>query len=184
MPRSPFENRPTTMPRFLEVLLVVLTAPIWVSLFLLVAGLIRCIDGAPVFFRQVRPGWQARPFTLVKFRTMRPGTESDALRTTRLGALLRATSLDELPELIHVLTGEMALVGPRPLLMEYLNEYTPEEMHRHDVRPGITGWAQVHGRNAILRAEKVKYDLEYVAQRSFLMDCRILLMTLFHLKGN
>jgi sugar transferase EpsL len=115
---------------------------------------------------------------------MREGSESDAERTTKLGAFLRASSLDELPELLHVLSGKMALVGPRPLLMEYLAEYTEAEHHRHDVRPGITGWAQVHGRNAITRAEKVQYDLEYVANRSFLLDCRILLMTLFHLKGN
>lgn len=172
------------MPRFLELLLVLLTAPLWLPLLGVLAGIIACVDGRPVFFRQERPGWHAEPFTLVKFRTMRPGTASDDERTTRLGAFLRKTSLDELPELLHVLSGKMALVGPRPLLMAYLDDYTEAEMHRHDVRPGITGWAQVHGRNAITRAEKVQYDLEYVQKRSILMDCRILYRTLFHLKGN
>jgi lipopolysaccharide/colanic/teichoic acid biosynthesis glycosyltransferase len=172
------------MPRVIEVLLVLLTAPLWMPVFGLLTLLIRCIDGKPVFFRQERPGLHGHPFTLVKFRTMRAGTESDDVRTTRLGAFLRATSLDELPELFHVLSGKMSLVGPRPLLMAYLEEYTEAEHHRHDVRPGITGWAQVHGRNAITRAEKVQYDLEYVAKRSFWFDCRILLMTLFHLRGN
>lgn len=172
------------MPRALELLIVLLAAPLWLPTLAILAVLVRCFDGKPVFFRQVRPGLHGEPFTLVKFRTMREGSESDAERTTKLGAFLRASSLDELPELLHVLSGKMALVGPRPLLMEYLSEYTEAEHHRHDVRPGITGWAQVHGRNAITRAEKVKYDLEYVAKRSFLLDCRILLMTLFHLKGN
>lgn len=172
------------MPRCLEFLLVLLTAPLWGTALGVIALLIRCIDGSPIFFRQVRPGLYGKPFTLVKFRTMRDGPESDAERTTRFGAFMRASSLDELPELLHVLSGKMALVGPRPLLMAYLDEYTEEEHHRHDVRPGITGWAQVHGRNAITRAEKVQYDLEYVAKRSFLFDCRILLMTLFHLRGN
>ena len=172
------------MPRSLELLIVLLAAPLWLPLLAVLIVLVACIDGRPVFFRQVRPGLHAQPFTILKFRTMRPGGESDDVRTTRLGAFLRKASLDELPELLQVLSGKMALVGPRPLLMEYLNDYTEEEMHRHDVRPGITGWAQVHGRNAITRAEKVQYDLEYVAKRSFWMDCRILLMTLLHLKGN
>lgn len=172
------------MPRLLELLIVFLAAPLWVPLLLVLAILTRCFNGSPVFFRQVRPGLHGAPFTIIKFRTMRDGPESDAERTTRFGAFMRATSLDELPELLHVLSGKMALVGPRPLLMAYLDEYTEEEHHRHDVRPGITGWAQVHGRNAITRAEKVQYDLEYVAKRSFLFDCRILLMTLFHLRGN
>jgi len=159
------------MPRALELLLLLITLPLWGVLILLIA-LILAFD-RPIFFVQMRPG-----------RTMRPGEEPDAERLTRFGRFLRATSLDELPELLNVLRGEMALVGPRPLLMEYLKEYTPEEQHRHDVRPGITGWAQVHGRNAISRAEKVRYDLEYVARRSLWFDLRILAMTLFHLRGN
>lgn len=163
---------------------VLITAPMWLTVMGILAIVVRLCDGKPVFFRQQRPGLKGHPFTLVKFRTMRYGVESDAERTTRLGAFLRASSLDELPELLNVLRGEMALVGPRPLLMEYLDDYTEEEAHRHDVRPGITGWAQVHGRNAITRAEKVQYDLDYIRRRSFWFDCKILLMTLFHLRGN
>lgn len=170
------------MPRWLELVLVWGTLPLWGGAILLLA---LCLCGnRPIFFRQRRPGLHGRPFTLVKFRTMRPGPEPDEARVTRVGRFLRATSLDELPELLNVLRGEMALVGPRPLLMAYLSEYTPEEMHRHDVRPGITGWAQVHGRNAITRAEKVRYDLDYIARRSTLFDFRILAMTLLHLRGN
>lgn len=172
------------MPRIIELLIVLLAAPLWLPLFGIVALLILCVDGRPIFFCQQRPGLHAQPFTILKFRTMRAGSESDDVRTTRLGAFLRSASLDELPELLQVLTGKMALVGPRPLLMAYLDEYTEAEHHRHDVRPGITGWAQVHGRNAITRAEKIQYDLEYVAKRSFRMDCKILLMTLLHLRGN
>lgn len=171
------------MPRALELALVLLTAPLWVALMGLVA-LALLPGGRPLLFLQRRPGLHGRPFTILKFRTMRPGPGTDAERVTRVGRILRATSLDELPELINVLRGEMALVGPRPLLMEYLAEYTPAERHRHDVRPGITGWAQIHGRNAIDRAEKICYDLEYVARRSTAFDFRILFLTLFHLKGN
>lgn len=171
------------MPRALELLIVLLTAPLWGCLMGAVA-LVLLPGGRPLLFRQVRPGLHGRPFTILKFRTMRPGPGTDAERVTRMGRILRATSLDELPELINVLRGEMALVGPRPLLMQYLAEYTPAEHHRHDVRPGITGWAQIHGRNAIDRAEKIRYDLEYVARRSTAFDFRILFLTLFHLKGN
>lgn len=170
------------MPRALELLLVLLTFPLWGTAVGIVALL--HLGDRPIFFRQERPGLHGRPFTLLKFRTMRPGEEPDEERLTPLGRFLRATSLDELPELFNVLRGEMALVGPRPLLMAYLAEYTPEEHHRHDVRPGITGWAQVHGRNALTRDEKVQYDLEYVARRSVWLDCKILWLTLFHLKGN
>ena len=170
------------MPRALELLLVLITLPLWGAAILLIA-LVLAFD-RPIFFRQERPGLYGRPFTLIKFRTMRPGPESDAERLTRLGRFLRATSLDELPELLNVLRGEMALVGPRPLLMAYLAEYTPAEHHRHDVRPGITGWAQVHGRNAITRADKVRYDLDYIARRSTAFDFYILFLTLFHLRGN
>lgn len=170
------------MPRWLELFLVLGTLPLWGGAVALIA---LCLSfDRPVFFRQTRPGLGGRPFTLIKFRTMRPGTGPDAERITRVGRFLRLTSLDELPELLNVLRGEMALVGPRPLLMEYLAEYTPEQMRRHDVRPGITGWAQVHGRNALARAEKIRYDLEYVARRSMAFDFRILLMTLLHLRGD
>ncbi len=171
------------MPRALELALVLLSSPLWLAAMGVVA-LALLPGGRPLLFRQRRPGLGGRPFTILKFRTMRPGPGTDAERVTRVGRVLRATSLDELPELINVLRGEMALVGPRPLLMAYLAEYTPEERHRHDVRPGITGWAQVHGRNAIPRAEKIRYDLEYVARRSTALDFKILFLTLFHLKGN
>ncbi len=170
------------MPRWFELALVLVTLPLWGGAMLLIA-LLLCTQ-RPIFFRQVRPGLHGAPFTLIKFRTMRPGTEPDAERITPLGRWLRASSLDELPELLNVLRGEMALVGPRPLLMEYLREYTPAEHHRHDVRPGITGWAQIHGRNAITRTEKIRYDLDYIAKRSTLLDLRILVQTALHLKGN
>lgn len=169
------------MPRALELLLVLITFPLWGSLILILVLLLW--PNRPVFFRQVRPGLQGKPFTLVKFRTMRDGPEPDEERMTRAGRFLRKTSLDELPELFHVLSGKMALVGPRPLLMEYLEIYTPEEHHRHDVRPGITGWAQVHGREMTDLKTKVALDLEYVKNRSFAFDVKILFLTLFHLKG-
>jgi lipopolysaccharide/colanic/teichoic acid biosynthesis glycosyltransferase len=145
---------------------------------------VRVSIGSPVLFRQVRPGLGGRPFTMVKFRTMRDARDADGKplpdteRMTRLGALLRGTSLDELPELWNVLRGEMSLVGPRPLLMEYLPLYTAEQSRRHEVRPGVTGWAQVNGRNAISWEEKFRLDLWYVDNQSFWLDLRILLVTL------
>lgn len=172
------------MPRALELLLVIVTLPLWGALILLTALTVLLTEGRPVFFRQVRPGLGAKPFTLIKFRTMRPGEEPDAERMTRVGRFLRRTSLDELPELINVLRGEMALVGPRPLLMAYLAEYTPEEAHRHDVRPGITGLAQINGRTDIPRDEKIRWDLKYIRERSTWLDFSILFRTVFHLKGS
>src|SRR5205814_3787208 len=138
----------------------------------------------PIFFRQIRPGQHGRPFTLIKFRTMSEvkdgGAEpsADASRLTRLGRFLRSTSLDELPEMMNVLKGEMSLVGPRPLLMEYLPRYTPEQARRHEVRPGITGWAQVNGRNAITWKRKFELDVWYVEHHSLYLDVRILMRTL------
>jgi sugar transferase EpsL len=140
--------------------------------------------GSPVFFRQTRPGLNGQPFALLKFRTMRDADDAegnllpDAARLTRLGAFLRSTSLDELPELWNVLRGEMSLVGPRPLLMEYLPLYTPEQARRHEVRPGITGWAQVNGRNALRWEDKFRLDVWYVDHRSLWFDIRILVLTL------
>ncbi len=151
---------------------------------LVLAGLIRRKLGSPVLFRQVRPGLDGKPFEMVKFRTMtdeRGGDGAllpDAQRLIPLGRLLRASSLDELPELWNVLKGDMSLVGPRPLLMEYLPLYTPEQVRRHEVRPGITGWAQVNGRNAISWEEKFALDVWYVDHRSLWLDLRILWMTL------
>jgi lipopolysaccharide/colanic/teichoic acid biosynthesis glycosyltransferase len=144
---------------------------------------VRVALGAPVLFRQRRPGRDGRPFTLVKFRTMRDAVDAngraleDAARLTRFGSLLRATSLDELPELWNVLRGDMSLVGPRPLLMEYLPRYTATQQRRHDVRPGITGWAQVNGRNATSWEERLAQDVWYVEHQSFALDLRILLRT-------
>ena len=139
--------------------------------------------GSPVLFRQTRPGLHGKPFQMVKFRTMTDACGPDGTllpdseRLTPFGRWLRATSLDELPELWNVLKGDMSLVGPRPLLMEYLPLYTPEQARRHEVRPGITGWAQVNGRNALSWEEKFRLDVWYVDNRSFWLDLRILWLT-------
>ena len=149
----------------------------------LIAWQVRRKLGSPVLFRQVRPGLHGQPFEMVKFRTMTDerGADGallpDAQRLTPFGRFLRASSLDELPELWNVLKGEMSLVGPRPLLMEYLPLYTPEQARRHEVCPGITGWAQVNGRNAISWEDKFALDVWYVNQRSLWLDLRILCMT-------
>jgi lipopolysaccharide/colanic/teichoic acid biosynthesis glycosyltransferase len=142
--------------------------------------------GRPVLFRQRRAGLHGRPFTLVKFRTMTPGdpalgtlgnTTTDGIRLTAFGRFLRAASMDELPTLWNVVRGEMSLVGPRPLLLEYLPRYSLEQARRHQVRPGITGLAQVHGRNALTWEDRLSYDVSYVDSRSFLLDLRILILT-------
>lgn len=152
---------------------------------LIIALLIRVNMGSPVLFRQERPGLQGKPFVLYKFRTMRDAFGDgdrplpDELRLTPLGRLLRSTSLDELPELFNVLKGEMSLVGPRPLLMEYLERYTPEQARRHEVKPGITGWAQVNGRNALSWEEKFELDVWYVDNRSLWLDLKIILLTIW-----
>jgi lipopolysaccharide/colanic/teichoic acid biosynthesis glycosyltransferase len=150
---------------------------------LLLALLIRRKLGSPVLFRQVRPGLHGQPFEMVKFRTMTDARGADgallpdALRLTPFGQFLRANSLDELPELWNVLKGDMSLVGPRPLLMEYLPLYTPQQYRRHEVRPGITGWAQVNGRNAISWEEKFALDVWYVENQSLWLDVKILWLT-------
>ena len=171
------------MKRLLDLVLVAGTAPLWLPLLAVLALVIRVRMGAPVLFRQPRAGRHGRPFTLVKFRTM-TGTQGpdgraldDAQRLTPLGRRLRATSLDELPELWNVLTGDMSLVGPRPLLMQYLPLYSPEQARRHEVRPGITGWAQVNGRNAISWEQKFALDTWYVDHQSLPLDLRILART-------
>ena len=151
----------------------------------LIALLIRWRLGPPVIFRHRRPGLHGRPFLIYKFRTMRDDRDAqgnllpDEERLTPLGRFLRSLSLDELPELINVLRGEMSLVGPRPLLMEYLDRYTPEQARRHEVLPGITGWAQVNGRNAITWEDKFRFDCWYVDHWSLKLDVKILLMTLW-----
>lgn len=139
--------------------------------------------GSPVLFRQTRPGFRGQPFKMVKFRSMRDAVDAqgnplpDSERMTPFGNFLRSASLDELPELWNVFKGEMSLVGPRPLLMEYLPLYSPEQARRHEVRPGVTGWAQVNGRNALSWDEKFKLDVWYVDNQSFWLDLKILLMT-------
>ena len=154
-------------------------------LLLILATLVRIRLGAPVIFRQQRPGLHGRPFTLLKFRSMTDARDAegnllpDEQRLTPFGRFLRSSSLDELPELINVIRGDMSLVGPRPLLMEYLDRYTPEQMRRHEVRPGITGWAQVNGRNAISWDQKFALDVWYVDHLSFWLDLRILVMTVW-----
>jgi lipopolysaccharide/colanic/teichoic acid biosynthesis glycosyltransferase len=156
--------------------LLVLLSPV----IAVVALLVRLRMGSPVLFRQRRPGLRGRPFTMVKFRTMTDGRDArgallpDDARLTSLGRFLRRTSLDELPELFNVLRGDMSLVGPRPLLMEYLPLYSAEQSRRHHVRPGITGWAQVNGRNALTWEEKFALDVWYVDHRSFRLDLDIL----------
>ena len=165
------------MKRLFELALIVILAPIWIPVALIVALLVLFGLGRPVLFRQERAGKGGVPFLICKFRTMREGDGSDAERLTRFGRFLRASSLDELPELWNVLKGEMSLVGPRPLPVRYLPRYTPEENRRHEVLPGITGWAQVHGRNALDWETKFRYDVEYVDRRSLGLDVRILFMT-------
>lgn len=173
-----------TGKRLMDVLLVSLAAPVWVPLLAIVAGLVRLKLGAPVFFSQERPGRHARPFLLIKFRTMTNARDAsgaflpDAERLTSFGHALRSTSVDELPELWSVLRGDMSLVGPRPLLTRYLPLYSERHRRRHDVRPGITGLAQVSGRNAIAWGEKLDLDVVYVERCSFALDARILWRTL------
>ena len=155
------------------------------SVLIALAAAIRWKLGSPVLFRQQRPGLSGRPFWLLKFRTMTDARDAggvllpDAQRLTAFGRFLRGSSLDELPELINVLKGEMSLVGPRPLLMQYLDRYTPEQARRHEVRPGITGWAQVNGRNAITWEEKFKLDVWYVDNWSLWLDIKIIAMTIW-----
>lgn len=162
-----------------SILLLLLLLPL-----LILAAMIRIKLGSPILFAQVRPGLGGAPFTLLKFRTMTDAVDAsgnvlrDEDRLTPFGQLLRRTSLDELPELWNVLKGDMSLVGPRPLLMEYLPLYTQEQNRRHEVRPGITGWAQVNGRNLLNWDERFKLDVWYVDQHSFLLDIKILILTI------
>ncbi len=171
------------MKRLFDISVSLTSILIFALPLLLLVYLVRSRLGSPVFFTQVRPGLNGEPFRMVKFRSMTeersPDGEllPDADRLTRFGALLRSTSLDELPELWNVLKGEMSLVGPRPLLMAYLPLYTPEQSRRHDVRPGITGWAQVNGRNAISWEEKFALDVWYVENQSLWLDIKILWLT-------
>ena len=165
------------MKRIFDVAMASLLLVVLSPLLALTALLVLCSLGSPVLFRQPRPGRDGRVFTLLKFRTMRSGAGSDAERLTKLGRFLRRTSLDELPTLLNVVRGDMSLVGPRPLLMEYLPLFSPEQARRHQVLPGITGWAQVSGRNALTWEEKLSLDVWYVDHASFRLDLTILAKT-------
>lgn len=173
------------MKRLFDLLLVLLVLPLVLILGLIVAGMSVFCLGRPVFFTQIRPGKNRKPFELVKFRTMHTIFDQkgmalpDEQRLSRYGQFLRASSLDELPELWNVLKGDMSLVGPRPLLMEYLPLYTPEQDRRHEVRPGLTGWAQVNGRNLLSWEEKFALDVWYVENQSLWLDIKILCLTLW-----
>jgi len=172
------------MKRLVDLVLALIILLLMSLPMLLLAGFIYQRLGTPIFFRQTRPGLQSKPFEMLKFRSMKEVYDEDGnilpdnKRLTDFGIWLRSTSLDELPELWNVLKGDMSLVGPRPLLMEYLPLYTPDQARRHDVRPGLTGWAQVNGRNKISWDEKLKLDVWYSENHSFWLDCRILLMTI------
>lgn len=171
------------MKRLLDIAGSVFGMVVLSPVFLVLWIMVRRKLGSPVLFRQVRPGLHGRPFEMLKFRTMRDSIDTDGVvlpdseRLTDFGKRLRATSLDELPELWNVLKGDMSLVGPRPLLMEYLPLYSPAQARRHEVKPGITGWAQVNGRNAISWEQKFALDVWYVENRNLWLDLKILFMT-------
>ena len=171
--------------RLFDLTVAVPSVIILSPLLVFIGFLVRLKIGSPVLFKQVRPGLYGRPFTIYKFRTMtdkRDGNGNllpDGERLTSLGRFLRGTSMDELPELFNVVKGDMSIVGPRPLLMQYLDRYTPEQARRHEVRPGITGWAQVNGRNAISWEDKFKLDVWYVDHVSLWLDLKIVAMTLW-----
>lgn len=169
--------------RLFDLVVVILAAPLWVPLVCVVAVLVRYKLGAPVFFRQERPGYREAIFEMIKFRTMHDDRDDqgrllpDAARLTPFGSWLRSTSLDELPELINVLRGEMSLVGPRPLLLQYLSQYSASQRRRHEVPPGLTGWAQVNGRNTLSWEDKFALDVWYVDHGGFWLDLGILFRT-------
>jgi len=169
--------------RLFDLLIATLGLLVISPLVLLIAILVRIYHGQPVLFGQRRPGYAGRPFWIYKFRTMTEARSTDGAllpdenRLTSLGHFLRASSLDELPELFNVLRGEMSLVGPRPLLMQYLERYSSEQARRHNVYPGLTGWAQINGRNALTWEDKFKLDLWYVDHWSFWLDLKILFLT-------
>lgn len=170
--------------RLFDLAVVLAALPLWGPVFLAIALLVRFKLGSPIFFKQKRAGLNGEPFTIIKFRSMAPLRDTngqllpDHARLTPFGRFLRSTSLDELPELWNVLRGEMSLVGPRPLLLEYLPRYSPHQARRHEVLPGMTGWAQVHGRNSISWEEKFSRDLWYLEHQSILLDFKILALTL------
>jgi lipopolysaccharide/colanic/teichoic acid biosynthesis glycosyltransferase len=179
---------PAGMPvskRIFDLLFTTVGGIIISPLLLILTGSVWLAHGSPVIFRQKRPGYRGKPFVNYKFRTMTNACDlqgnllPDEARLTRLGRFMRTTSMDELPELLNVLRGEMSLVGPRPLLMQYLERYSPEQARRHDVLPGITGWAQINGRNALTWEEKFRLDVWYVDHWSFWLDIKIILLTIW-----
>lgn len=175
--------------RILDIILSFLALVILSPLLILTAFLIRIKLGEPVFFKQLRPGKNEKIFGILKFRTMTDAKDEngnllpDEIRLNRFGQFLRSTSIDELPELLNILNGDMSIVGPRPLLVQYLERYNEEQKHRHDVKPGLTGLAQVNGRNGITWEEKFHYDLEYVKNITFYGDCKIIFQTVMKVFG-
>lgn len=172
------------LKRLFDLLLVLVSAPLWLPLLLFLALLVRLKLGASMLFRQKRPGLNGEIFEMIKFRTMTGARDAsgallpDSERLPLFGAWLRSTSLDEIPELLNVLKGDMSLVGPRPLLVQYLPRYNPRQRRRHEVRPGLTGWAQINGRNALSWEEKFEFDVWYVEHRTLILDIKILYKTL------
>jgi len=170
--------------RFLDIIISLIFILCFWWLYLIIAILVRMKLGSPVLFKQDRPGLNEKIFKMYKFRTMTDEKDKDgnllpdAERLTKFGKFLRSTSLDEIPEFLNVLKGEMSLIGPRPLLVRYLERYTKEQLRRHEVKPGISGWAQVNGRNAISWEDKFKYDIEYVDKLNFLLDLKIIFLTI------
>ena len=165
------------MKRLFDILLTLLAMPLWLPILAVTAFLVLVFEGRPVFFSQERSGLGGKPFRLVKFRSMRNGDGPDAERLTRFGRFLRASSLDELPELFHVLSGKMSLVGPRPMPVRYLHRYSETQLRRLEVRPGITGLAQINGRNMLSWDEKFRYDVQYADFHPLWLDVKILLKT-------
>lgn len=170
--------------RLFDIIFSIIFLSFFLWLYIIVAILVKKKLGSPIIFKQLRPGFKGKIFTMYKFRSMTDVRDkngkllSDADRLPKFGKILRASSLDEIPELINVIKGDMSLVGPRPLLVEYLSRYSKEQARRHEIRPGITGWAQVNGRNTISWEEKFKYDIEYVDNCSFLLDMKIIVLTI------
>lgn len=180
------QNEKFMLKRLFDLLLTISVILVILPILIVIALLVQLFLGSPIIFEQVRPGLHGKAFTIYKFRTMSNSRDAeenllpDHDRLTPFGRFLRATSLDELPELINVLKGDMSLVGPRPLLMEYLTLYSSEQNRRHEVKPGITGWAQINGRNAISWEEKFMYDVWYVDNRSLLLDIKIIMLTMIN----
>jgi lipopolysaccharide/colanic/teichoic acid biosynthesis glycosyltransferase len=180
---QPYPSYLPLSKRLFDLILTLIGGALISPIIVLTTTLVYFAHGRPVLFRQIRPGYKGKPFSIYKFRTMTNQRDSygdllpDEARLTRLGRFLRSTSLDEIPELINILKGEMSWVGPRPLLMQYLDRYTAEQARRHDVLPGITGWAQINGRNALTWEDKFNFDVWYVDHWSLSLDIKILLLT-------